>query len=248
MWGAKYKAVTFDPKAEFERCETLMLDMDGTILDLAYDNFMWLTHVPQCWAEINGMPVDEARAQLFARYGKIQGELHWYCLDHWSERLGLDVMQLHRDNHERIGYLPGAREFLEVVRQREITVLLVTNSPPDTLQLKDEGRYKDGLKRVEKNVVFAEALAQIGIEIKEHNFVVTEEAKAKALAKKIETKGSRDERVDVHAESNANSEVVAKVPGNLTFTIIKKEADWYLIQLLGGKEGYVHKDNVKLKD
>jgi putative hydrolase of the HAD superfamily len=141
--------VTFDPKAEFERCETLMLDMDGTVLDLAYDNFMWLTHVPRCWAEINGMSFDEARAHLAARYGKIQGELHWYCLDHWSERLGLDVMQLHRDNHERIGYLPGAREFLEVVCQRDIRLLLVTNSHPDTLQLKDDvtglSRFFDGV-------------------------------------------------------------------------------------------------------
>jgi putative hydrolase of the HAD superfamily len=141
--------VTFDPKAAFERCETLMLDMDGTVLDLAYDNFMWLTQVPRCWAEINDMSFDEARAYLLSRFGKIQGELHWYCLDHWSELLGLDVMQLHRENHERIDYLPGAQEFLEVVSQRDITVLLVTNSHPDTLQLKDEvtglSKFFDGV-------------------------------------------------------------------------------------------------------
>ena len=126
-----------------------MLDMDGTILDLAYDNFMWLKHVPERWAEKNGMTLSDARKRLFAKYGEIQGELYWYCLDHWSERLGLDVMQLHRDNHERIEYLPGAREFLEAVRESDKKVLLVTNSHPDTLSLKQEvaglTEYFDGI-------------------------------------------------------------------------------------------------------
>ena len=148
-WAAKYKAVSFDPKTALSDCETLMLDMDGTILDLAYDNFMWLTHVPEQWAEKNGMAISEARKTLFAKYGEIQGELYWYCLDHWSERLELDVMQLHRDNHERIDYLPGARQFLEAVRASDKKVLLVTNSHPDTLSLKQEvtgfSEYFDGI-------------------------------------------------------------------------------------------------------
>ena len=136
--GAQYKTVTNDPKTAMQDCETLMLDMDGTILDLAYDNYMWMTHVPERWGVKNGMSLQEARKHLFARFGELQGELHWYCLDHWSERLGLDVMQLHRDNHERIGFLPGAQQFLASVRDTHIKVLLVTNSHPDTLKLKDE--------------------------------------------------------------------------------------------------------------
>ena len=115
-----------------------MLDMDGTVLDLAYDNYMWMTHVPAQWAAKNGVSLEEARTHLFARFGEMQGELHWYCLDHWSERLDLDVMQLHRDNHERIGFLPGARDFLTRVCAMNIRVLLVTNSHPDTLDLKEQ--------------------------------------------------------------------------------------------------------------
>ena len=29
------------------KCDTLMLDMDGTLLDLAYDSFIWLDLVPE---------------------------------------------------------------------------------------------------------------------------------------------------------------------------------------------------------
>ena len=115
-----------------------MLDMDGTVLDLAYDNFMWLTHVPDRYAEANGVSPEEARNLLYAEFSKANGDLRWYCIDHWSEFLGLDIIQLHRDHHHRIDFPPGAREFLEVVRERHIRVLMVTNSHVETLNLKDE--------------------------------------------------------------------------------------------------------------
>ena len=119
-------------------CETLMLDMDGTVLDLKYDNYMWLTRIPRAYAERHGLPEDAARERLFDDYRRMQGQLYWYCLDHWSERLDLDILALHRDERERIGWLPGARNFLEAIAARGMTVLLVTNSHRDTLDLKSE--------------------------------------------------------------------------------------------------------------
>ena len=137
MWGAKYKAVTYDPKTVLDRCETLMLDMDGTILDLAFDNYVWKELVPARYSDVRGIPLESARDSLFEKYRSIQGQLEWYCLDHWSERLGFDVLALHHEVRERIGYLPGAKAFLEGLRGRGLNVLLVTNSHPDTLALKE---------------------------------------------------------------------------------------------------------------
>lgn len=113
-----------------------MLDMDGTLLDLAFDNFMWLTHIPAVYAEHHGLPAEQARDELYGHYRRLQGKLDWYCLDHWSERLGLDVVALHRAHEARIDWLPGAEQFLEGVRKRPLRVLLVTNSHPDTLDIK----------------------------------------------------------------------------------------------------------------
>ena len=137
MTGAQY-TVNNDPKTMFTRCETLMLDMDGTVLDLAYDNYVWKELVPEHYAKVTGIGIDDARTRLFAKYHEIQGDIQWYCLDHWSERLGLDVLELHRGVNHRIGYLPGAKNFLEALREHNVRVLLVTNSHPDTLALKDE--------------------------------------------------------------------------------------------------------------
>ena len=125
-------------KNRLEYCWTLMLDMDGTLLDLAYDNYLWLTLVPQVYAQRHRLPDDEARERLYGVYKELEGTLDWYCLDHWSERLSIDVMSLHREHREKIDYLPGAQRFLETVASSHIRVLLVTNSHQDTLSLKAE--------------------------------------------------------------------------------------------------------------
>ncbi len=126
-----------------------MLDMDGTILDLAFDNYMWKELVPRRYAVANDMPFADARELLMSKYTAVQGDLDWYCLDHWCDRLQIDVVQLHHDVSHRIGYLPGALEFLRAVHDQDTRVLLVTNSHPDTLALKDAmtglGDYFDGL-------------------------------------------------------------------------------------------------------
>jgi putative hydrolase of the HAD superfamily len=115
-----------------------MLDMDGTLLDLAYDNYMWLEHIPAEYARQNAIAEAEARDILSAKTRSMEGKLQWYCLDHWSEVLDLDIQELHRRKNDRICYLPGAREFLEVALQHEVRLLLVTNSHLDTLAIKAE--------------------------------------------------------------------------------------------------------------
>ena len=126
-----------------------MLDMDGTLLDLAYDNYMWLEHIPRHYAIENDIPHEDARQLLADKFSLAQGDLRWYCLDHWSEHLGFDVVQLHHDVSHRIGYLPGALEFLKHVCGDKMRVLLVTNSHRETLNLKDAvtglGDYFDGI-------------------------------------------------------------------------------------------------------
>ena len=124
--------------ATLDRCETVLLDMDGTLLDLAFDNYIWLQRVPEEYALLQGISADEAREYLYAQYASFTGQLDWYCLDHWTERLGLDLLALHRKLNNRIAWLPGARKFLETCAGRSLRLVLVTNSHPDTLAIKSE--------------------------------------------------------------------------------------------------------------
>ncbi len=138
-----------DPQSALQQSATLMLDMDGTLLDLAFDNYMWKELIPRRYAVENDLPFEDAHDLLMSKYKAVQGDLEWYCLDHWCDRLGIDVVQLHHDVSHRIGYLPGALDFLRQIRDQDVRVLLVTNSHPDTLALKDAmtglGDYFDGL-------------------------------------------------------------------------------------------------------
>lgn len=115
-------------------------------------------------------------------------------------------------------------------------------------QMKEDGKYKDAMKRTEKSVAFAENLAKIGIEIQEHTFSVSQEDQARALAKKAKTKGKREQRYPVFTEPNNTSSVVTQVPGDLSFTILGQQGDWLQIELLGGKTGFIHKTNVEIRD
>lgn len=119
-------------------CETLLLDMDGTLLDLAFDNYFWRRHVPAEFAAAHGLDTGHARRELAAMYAAEQGRLAWYCLDHWSERLGLDLLRMKREVRGRIAWLPGASEFLRAARAAGKRLVLVTNAHPDTLAVKLE--------------------------------------------------------------------------------------------------------------
>ena len=123
--------------------------MDGTLLDLSYDNYIWRQHVPRVYARANGVEPATAIDAILGKYRAVQGTLEWYCLDHWRERLGVDVVQIHHDLKHRIRYLPGALDFLRAMQASDKSVLLVTNSHPDTLALKDAvtglGDYLDGM-------------------------------------------------------------------------------------------------------
>ena len=97
-------------RVDWDGIDTVLVDMDGTLLDLAFDNFFWLELLPEHYAEANGVSVAEARTALARRFDAIAGTLNWYCLDHWTRDLELDIRSLKRRSAHLVRYLPGARE------------------------------------------------------------------------------------------------------------------------------------------
>jgi HAD superfamily hydrolase (TIGR01509 family) len=121
---------------DWRKYETILLDMDGTVLDLAFDNYFWRELVPRCYARARRRHHADARAEVYARYAGVQGRLEWYCLDYWTEQLGLDLKSLKAASSHRIRYLPGAREFLMEAARAGKRLMLVTNAHGHTLGVK----------------------------------------------------------------------------------------------------------------
>ena len=97
---------------DWHRHDTILLDMDGTVLDLAFDNYFWRELVPRCFARQSRLDDAAAREDVFERYARKEGSLDWYCLDYWSDELGLDLRALKLASSHRIRFLPGAKDFL----------------------------------------------------------------------------------------------------------------------------------------
>src|SRR5579862_9455210 len=90
----------------WKHVETVLLDLDGTLLDLAFDNYFWRERVPSAYAAAQAISLESARAELTPRFRACEGRLEWYCLDHWSRELGLDIAALKQAEAPRICWLP----------------------------------------------------------------------------------------------------------------------------------------------
>jgi putative hydrolase of the HAD superfamily len=147
---------TASPAVDWDDIDTVFVDMDGTLLDLAFDNFFWLELVPAHYAERHGLTPQEARVRLAPRFDAIAGTLPWYCLDHWTRDLGLDLRTLKRSHSHLIRFLPRAPEFLAAVRARGKALWLVTNAHRDTFAVKAE---QTGVDRLVDSVVCSHDLS-----------------------------------------------------------------------------------------
>ncbi|MBW4934829.1 GMP/IMP nucleotidase [Marinobacter sp. F4206] len=118
--------------------DTVFLDMDGTLLDLHFDNYFWLEHLPRRYAEKNDLATEAAKDHLIPMIMAERGSLNWYCTDYWSDRLSLDITGLKAEVGDRIGYRPHVTDFLDALGTLGLRSVIVTNCHPDPLNLKLE--------------------------------------------------------------------------------------------------------------
>jgi putative hydrolase of the HAD superfamily len=121
---------------DWQRIDTVLLDLDGTLLDLHFDNHFWLEHVPLRWAERHGISHAEARDALHPRFLSVKGELPFYCLDHWSRELEFDIVAMKSELQHLIAVRPGVEVFLRWLGGRGIPRILATNAHHGTIELK----------------------------------------------------------------------------------------------------------------
>ena len=136
----------------WDRIDDVLLDMDGTLLDRHFDNFFFEEELPRRYAAAQGLSFEAARACLMAMYRSVEGQLAWTDLHYWSDRVGIDVVSMHKELDHMIGFLPGAEGFLQELRTRGKRIIVVTNAHQAGVAVKSA---KTGLSRYVDRIVDA---------------------------------------------------------------------------------------------
>ncbi len=123
--------------------DTVLLDMDGTLLDLHFDNYFWLEFLPERYAQTQGVSTEEAKTTLSAYIKAHEGTLAWYCIDFWSDKLNMDIRKLKQEIQHKIQIRPFVMDFLRALKARNKKLVLITNAHPRTLDIKLEATRID---------------------------------------------------------------------------------------------------------
>ena len=121
---------------DWDQIDTILLDLDGTLLDLNFDLKFWLEHIPEAYSKKNNIDFQHAKEIVISKINSQEGKLTWYCLDYWEEQLELDIMKLKNDISHLIKVHDHAISFLQSARDNNKRIYLVTNAHRKGIKLK----------------------------------------------------------------------------------------------------------------
>jgi len=190
--------------------------------------------------ELREFELEKIHNKQFEALGERAAEL--------AEALRVDeAYAIYKSIHDQDPYSPEVMINLAILNEVVGNWSQAKGFYENAFQLKKDDDYKRGLDRMTKDLSFRDALAQLGVVIQEHTFAAGAEDMARATANVVEIRGGGEDRIPIRARPDDHGEVVASVPGGVTFQVVREEGNWFCIKLLDGKEGYVQKDKAKLR-
>jgi len=125
-------------RLNWSEIDVVLLDMDGTLIDLNFDNQLWNSYLPEKYAQAHQISTDSARELLFAHMHKNARTIEFYCIDYWAKFTDLDIMQLHRDLAALVRYRTGTERFLSWLQSKPCQTVMATNAHRSSLNFKAE--------------------------------------------------------------------------------------------------------------
>lgn len=124
--------------SELETKPIIMFDMDGTLLDLAFDDFIWNHKLPERHASTHQCSLQHSLDTLYAFYQEHKHTLSWYSSRYWTAKVEVDTLKLQQDYQDKIRPRPGCFELLQALKDQGYRCWLLTNADCAGLKLKLE--------------------------------------------------------------------------------------------------------------
>ena len=116
----------------------ILSDLDGVILDLAYDKKFWELWLPEQVSRQTNKSIEEAKAEIMTEIDIQRGTLNFYDLNYWDDLLNVDCMQIFQEKEERCSYLAGSYEALQRLSTLKNPKYILTNGDPRIQEYKAE--------------------------------------------------------------------------------------------------------------
>ena len=154
--------------------QMISFDMDGTLIESGYTDWVWHHGIPTLYAEKTGLSFEEAKAFVIEEYKKIgEGAIEWYDIKYWIQFFELETgwRTLLEQYIDKINVYPDVHHILERLRDRFLLVL-TSNAGREFIEVEMEAtglrKYFDQIfsatsdfKEVKKTTVFYQRLCQI---------------------------------------------------------------------------------------
>jgi FMN phosphatase YigB (HAD superfamily) len=110
--------------------KAIFFDLDGTLVDGAYGNMVWLDGLAELYGRRHSMPLDDAKKLVKSAYDSIgEGNVLWYDITYWLKRfdMAISVPKLLDRYSEHIRVIQGVAEVLERL-SKEYMLVIASNA------------------------------------------------------------------------------------------------------------------------
>ena len=127
----------------------ISFDMDGTLIDPEFTDWVWSHGIPTLYAQKSGIPFEEAKAFVEEEYRKVgEGAVEWYDIKYWFRFFQLEMhWQVLMERYiDKINVYSDVNHILERLKGK-FSLILTSNAGREFIDIEMEatglGRYFD---------------------------------------------------------------------------------------------------------
>ncbi len=118
----------------WQQIETILLDMDGTLLDMSFDIYFWQDYLVKQYAKKHNINTQKAGYKIYQAF--ITKSSNCQSIQYWSEILDIDIAGLIEQVADLIIIHPFVEQFLQEAQMQKKNIILISDAPKEAVELK----------------------------------------------------------------------------------------------------------------